>query len=140
VNSTSPDSSGGGPLVLLIDAVNRRDTGSIDRLLADSVELHDSALEMVLQGRTALHDRLDKMLAAVPDARVEIAGTVETDVQASAETVVTGTHSAPRAANDDSGVAIELPVAAVCALHGGIVTSIRLYYDLATLLQQVGAL
>jgi steroid delta-isomerase-like uncharacterized protein len=120
--------------------VNRRDIGGIDMLLTDDVRLHDVALEALLQGRPALRERLDTWLTAVPDARIEIVGSVETDSQASVETVVTGTQSGRWAERGASGATIELPVAVVCALHDGTISSVRLYYDLATLLQQAGAL
>jgi steroid delta-isomerase-like uncharacterized protein len=124
----------------MIDAVNHRDVVSVDALLAEDVRLQDIALEVVLQGRSAVRERLDAWLVAVPDAGIETVGLVETDVQASAEVVVTGTQSGAWAEGDASGATVELPVAVVCALHHRAIASLRLYYDLATLLQQVGAL
>ena len=95
---------------------------------------------MVATGRIALRQWFEDRSAAVPDARLEVVSLVETDEQAAAEIVVRGAHTGRWAGAPPSGEEIELPVAVVCTIHGGLISSVRLYYDLATLLQEVRAL
>ena len=82
--------------------------------------------------------------AAFPDARMEVAHSVEGDGEVFLEGRFKGTHTgdmvSPAGTIPASGKPIDLPFADYFAVDGGKVVRHRTYFDQATLMGQIGAM
>lgn len=120
-----------GALETLLREASRRDVALLVARMTEGVELHDMPRDVEAQGLPAVRGLLEGWIAALPDASLEVTRTVRVPEREAAEIVLRGSWD---------GAPIELPVAVVARLEGDAIAGITLYYDLATLLVQVGAL
>lgn len=130
----------GGPLARLIDMLNARELGRVAAAMTEDVQLRNLPLGETIEGRTALIALIRHWLEAVPDGTIEPVNLVEGNDESGGELLLRGTYTGPWNDGPVNRAALQLPLAVACSLQGGAVRSLRLYYDLATLLQAVGAL
>jgi steroid delta-isomerase-like uncharacterized protein len=110
---------------------------TLETLTADCV-FEDMALHMRVTGQQAAADYYQRWwngfsdLTWVPQRR----GFTEDGVVA--ELIVRGRHDGEYLGIPPTGRTIELPVAILVSFADGLMASERLYYDLATLLRQLG--
>ena len=128
----------------LVAAFNARDFDTLSRLVTPNYELVDVPSGTKLIGPEGQRRYWQGWLTAFPDGRIE-------DVRSSASpdgTVVTefvgrGTQNGPLTAPGGqqipaTGRRVEVPFCQVARVSGGRITSARVYYDLATMLAQLG--
>lgn len=125
------------------DAVNQRRIAQV----AETINASDAAWTsvpagMTFRGPAGYKQFLDVWLTAFPDARVEVESISAGDDFAVAEFRGVATHTGPlRTPSGEipgTGKTIDLPFCEVYRLAGGRITSCRLYFDVMTLLRQIG--
>lgn len=124
------------------EAFNNRDFDRELGTLAPETEWTNMATGETLRGIEGYRQFMQGWVTAMSDARTEI-----TRVCASEETVVVefigrGTHNGPLATPTGeippSGRRLEVPFCEVFEFRGGRLGAVRLYFDSATLLRQIG--
>lgn len=126
----------------LNDAYNARDWDSAVANMAPDAELTNVATGQVFNGPDGARLFLQGWATAFPDSQVETTAVFADDENAAIEFVGRGTHSGPLAspAGDipPTGQRVDVRFAQVLRFHNGKITSARLYFDLAGMLQQLG--
>ena len=126
----------------IFDAFNRRDLEGATALVADDFELVDVGAGLTLHGRDALRQWFEGFLTAGPDARAELKTLVVAGEWAASEHVGSFTHTGPLLSPSGeippTGRQVELQIAEVYHVRDGKVALLRAYYDVATMLQQLG--
>ncbi len=127
----------------VLEAFNAGDWGRFRKLVPDSAVYFESATGRTVQGEAYL-DLLKGWRAAFPDITGEITALIESGDTACGEITWTGTHTGTLVGPDGSeipasGGALNNPAAMVNHYEGDALTRIHHYFDLLTLLRQVGA-
>ena len=94
----------------------------------------------VSDGEGAVRDLLEELLTAFPDFHVEVETFHHSDDALILEGRVTGTHNGPFAGIPPTGRRVEYAGAAFFLFEEDRLLCERLYFDSATILQQIGAL
>jgi steroid delta-isomerase-like uncharacterized protein len=128
----------------LNDAYNARDWERALALTALDVETRNVPTRQVFHGPAGMRQFLEGWATAFPDSQVETTLLIAGDQGAAIEFVGRGTHTGPLAgpAGDipPTGRTVDVPFAQVLELRDGKIVRLRLYFDTATLLQQLGVL
>jgi steroid delta-isomerase-like uncharacterized protein len=102
------------------------------------------ATGQTFRGPEGARQFLQGWATAFPDSQVETTTVVADDETAAMEFVGRGTHTGPLVspAGDipATGQRVETPFAQVMRIHDGKVTQARLYFDLGTILRQLGVM
>lgn len=126
------------------DAYNERDFARSAAQVADDVELVNVATGQVFRGRDGFLAFLNGWATAFPDSRVEVMALKAVDVGAAVEFVGRGTHTGPLAGPagtiPPTGRRVEVCFHDAWEVKDGRITSGRTYFDLATMLGQLGVL
>lgn len=120
------------------DAENRHDVEATLRTF------HKPRYEVVpmggpIDGADAVRALLGGLLAGFPDFHAEIETVHHADSAVVAEIRMTGTHRGPWAGVPASGKRIDVPSACVFVFDEDRLLCERVYFDMATLLRQIGA-
>jgi|SRR5215831_11646333 len=127
-----------------ITAFNEKDWRKMRELLAPDAIYDEKATNRRLQGPDQIIDALQGWAAAFPDAKATFVRELASGDTAVFELVWKATHTGPL--QTPSGVvpatnrAAELPACSVIRIAGGKVKSDTHYFDLITLLTQIGAM
>jgi steroid delta-isomerase-like uncharacterized protein len=92
------------------------------------------------EGVDAVRGILEHLYAAFPDFAVELGPLRHADDAVLVEARNTGTHLGPFHGVPATGRPVDYRVACVFEFHGDQLVRERIYYDVATILRQVGAL
>ncbi len=128
----------------LVDAFNARDFDAIGKLVAPSYELFDVPSGTKLIGPEGQRQYWQGWLTAFPDGRIEdVRHSASADGTVVTEFVGKGTHQGPLAGPGGqqipaTGRRVQVPFCQVARVIGGQIASARVYYDLATMLAQLG--
>ena len=126
----------------IFDRFNARDLDGATALVSDDFELVDVPAGLTLRGQHALRQWFDVFLAAGPDARAELKTLVVNGEWSASEHVGSFTHTgpllSPAGAIPPTGKSVEIKMAEVYQVRDGELTSLRAYYDSATMLRQMG--
>jgi len=129
----------------LAKAINTHDLDALAKVYASDAVAHDPMYPEPLRGRDAIKKDSADFFRAFPDLRFEISSIVEKDDGSGAgEVVMSGTHTGPLATPTGGEVPptkkrIEVKGAAFVRLNGsGEIVEERRYYDVGTLLRQLG--
>jgi len=129
----------------LAKAINTHDLDGLAKVYAYDAVAYDPMYPEPLRGRDAIKKDSADFFRAFPDLRFEISSIVEKDDGLGAgEVVMSGTHTGPLATPTGGEVPptnkrIEIKGAAFVRLNGsGEIVEERRYYDVGTLLRQLG--
>jgi steroid delta-isomerase-like uncharacterized protein len=86
-----------------------------------------------LEGREAIAGHVQAYLEAVPDCRLEIRGSFESDGVTTLEWTFAGTNTGDIPGSPATGEVISLPGVSVLVMEGELVKEERVYWDAATL-------
>jgi steroid delta-isomerase-like uncharacterized protein len=127
------------------DAFSKHDIEATAKLYASDAIAYDPMYPEPLRGRDAIRKDTANFFRAFPDLRLEVLTTIEKDERSGADEVrLTGTHTGPM--QDPTGKEIpptnkriELKGAAFVKLNDrGEIVEERRYYDVGTMLRQLG--
>lgn len=127
------------------DSFNKHDLDALAKLYAEDAVAYDPMYPEPLRGRDAIRKDTATFLRAFPDLRFEIVTIVEKDERnGAAEMRMTGTHTGPLESPTGEEIPptkkrIELKGAVFGRLNDrGEIVEERRYYDVGTLLRQLG--
>lgn len=127
----------------VLDAYNDRAFDRLDALIAPDAELRDIATGESFRGAEGAKRFQRAWATAFPESRVEIASLVGCGETVTVEYVGRGTQTGPlvtpQGTIPPTGRSVELPLCDVMTVRGGRIVSGRTYYDVATLMRQLGA-
>jgi len=124
------------------DAYNDRKFDVAVALASEDSEWLNVPLGLSLRGKEGNRQFLQGWATAFPDSRVEVAYTVADEEGVVVEFRGRGTHTGPLAspAGDipATGRSVDIPFCQVYRLKGGKIVSSHLYFDVATMMGQLG--
>jgi steroid delta-isomerase-like uncharacterized protein len=121
------------------EAENRRDAA------ATLKTFHRARYEVVplgepVDGAANVHDLLQGLFEGFPDFHAEIERLHHSDGAVAAEVRMQGTHRGPWAGIPATGRRIDVPVLSLFLFEGDKLVCEKVYFDMATLMRQLGAL
>ena len=126
-----------------VDAFNNGDWERVQAGLAADARYHELATQRKVEGPEKIVELFKGWKTAFPDAAGKVTSAVGSDNMAVLEVTWTGTHTGPLETAEGtipaSGKRQETPGAIVFTFEGGKITEERQYFDLMTLLKQIGA-
>jgi steroid delta-isomerase-like uncharacterized protein len=124
------------------DAYNARDWDAAVALCAPNVTVVNVATGHTFQGAAGLWEFLEGWATAFPDSRAETTKVIADEHGAALEFIGRGTHRGPLAGPTGvipaTGRSVAVPCVEALELEQGKITSSRMYFDLAGMLQQLG--
>jgi steroid delta-isomerase-like uncharacterized protein len=126
----------------IFDAFNNRKIDDALKLVADKLEYRDVPTGEVFRGPDGMRKFMEGWIQAFDDAKASVQRVTATDRLVITEFVGRGTHTGPmetpagtiRATNNR----MEVPFCEVAEIRDGKFVSGTLYYDAATMMQQLG--
>jgi len=126
------------------DAFNKRDIEKNLSLVADDVKWTNVPFNVTYTGRTGVRDFLGIWTTAMPDCKVEVLNVFGGEEWTVGEFIGRGTHTGPLARPQGNIPAtqkkLEMKFCEVFKIKNGQIAEARVYFDAATLLQQLGLL
>ncbi|GAC1472764.1 MAG: hypothetical protein PVSMB7_25810 [Chloroflexota bacterium] len=126
----------------LFDGFNQRDLDAVAALASDDFVLEDVPAGLTLHGPQGLRQWLQGFLTAGPDGRAELKTVVIDGDWVGSEHVGTFTHTGPLLSPSGeipaTGRRTEIHMAEIYQVVDGKLHLLRAYYDLATMLRQLG--
>jgi steroid delta-isomerase-like uncharacterized protein len=127
-----------------IEAYNNRDWQRFKESLAGDVVYEEFGTQRHIKGAEHLIEAWQTWAAALSDVKGTITDSVASGDRVSLEITWSGTHTGPLAgpggAIPASGKHVSIPAAAVLRFEGEKLKEEHMYFDLMTLLQQIGAM
>ena len=124
------------------DLWNRRDFDGGAALCAPDVEVVNIATGQTFPGPEGVRRYQQSWATAFPDARVEVTHVIAAEDGAVVEFTGRGTHTGPLAGPQGeipaTGRPVEIRFCDVYEIRGGKIARQRTYFDLATLMRQLG--
>jgi steroid delta-isomerase-like uncharacterized protein len=121
---------------------NDRDFDRGAALAAADLELTQMPFGVTHQGPEGIRQFFEFWSGAFPDSKPELVNVVASEDGVTAEGIFRGTHEAPLQSPSGeipaTGRRVEVPHCFVFGIKGGKLAEGRLYFDVATLLQQLG--
>jgi steroid delta-isomerase-like uncharacterized protein len=126
-----------------VETWNRHDPAAYAAYYSDDATVHDPLYPEPLQGREAVYNDFDSFLTTFPDAVFRLGALVASGDTVAFEVVASGTHKGDLPSPDGpipaTNRTIEMRIAAFAGLDDqGLVVDERRYFDVASLLQQLG--
>jgi steroid delta-isomerase-like uncharacterized protein len=126
-----------------VDAFNNGDWERLHAVLSADARYHELATQRKVEGPEKIVELFKGWKTAFPDAAGTVTSAVGSGNTAVLEVTWTGTHSGPLETAEGtipaSGKRQETPAANVFTFEGGKIKESRQYFDLMTLLKQIGA-
>ena len=121
---------------------NKRQTATIDRLLADDVIVHGLVDENgnEISGPSGFKKLFMQFTKAFPDIHVEVADTISEGDKIAARCIVTGTHRGDTLGVPGSNKPIRFTGVAILRIKDGKIVEAWNNFDFQTLSRQIGAL
>jgi len=120
-----------------MDAWNSHNPDNVVALYTDDAVLEDVTLGAVNRGRAAIRDFAAATFAALPDAHFDLVRSTVKDGHGTIEWVVSGTDTG---AFGGTGKPYSVRGVSVIDVHGTRLTRDTIYWDLATVLREIGLL
>jgi steroid delta-isomerase-like uncharacterized protein len=117
---------------------NSHDPALVGRCFAEDGEHLVPALGATWQGREQRGEALGRLWLASPDIRIELTYVFGDGEQAAGEWVISGTSERPYGDLPATGRRFAVPGVTCVSLRGGRIRRQADYWDLATLLRQLG--
>jgi steroid delta-isomerase-like uncharacterized protein len=122
-----------------LDAENRQDVqGVLDTFATPKYDV--KALGAVNDGAESVHELMTGLFNGFPDFHVNVLNIHHSDNAVIVEEIFGGTHNGPWAGVSATGRKMQVPCACVFEFDGDRLTCEKLYFDLATVLRQLGAM
>ncbi len=122
-----------------LDAENRQDVQGV--VVTFATPKYDvKALGTINEGAESVHDLMTGLFTGFPDFHVEVLAVHHGDDVVIVEELMGGTHSGPWAGVPATGATMQVPCACVFEFEGDRLVCEKVYFDLATILRQLGAL
>ena len=122
-----------------LDAENRQDVqGVLDTFATPKYDV--KALGAVNDGAESVHELMTGLFNGFPDFYVNVLNIHHSDNAVIVEETFGGTHNGPWAGVSATGRKMQVPCACVFEFDGDLLTCEKLYFDLATVLRQLGAM
>ena len=126
-----------------VDAFNTGDWERLQAGLAADARYHELATQRKVEGPEKIVELFKGWKTAFPDAAGTVTSAVGSGNMAALEVTWKGTHTGPLETAEGtipaSGKRQETPAAIVFTFEGGKIKEDRQYFDLMTLLKQIGA-
>jgi len=126
-----------------VDAFNTGDWERLQAGLAADARYHEFATQREVEGPEKIVELFKGWKTAFPDAAGTVTSAVGSGNMAALEVTWKGTHTGPLETAEGtipaSGKRQETPAAIVFTFEGGKIKEDRQYFDLMTLLKQIGA-
>jgi len=126
----------------LYDMFNKGDIDGMVAQAAESVEVMGVPSGMTLHGPEGMRQYTQSWASAFPDAQIEITNVVVSEDSAVVEFRGRGTHTGPlvgpQGEISPTGKAVDVPFCDIYQIKEGKITSLRSYFDTATLMGQLG--
>jgi steroid delta-isomerase-like uncharacterized protein len=98
------------------------------------------ALGSVNDGAESVHELMTGLFNGFPDFHVDVLNIYHSDNVVIVEEIMGGTHNGPWAGVSATGREMQVPCACVFEFDGDRLTCEKVYFDLATILRQLGAM
>ena len=128
-----------------VDMFSKHDVDGVAKLYASDATAYDPMYPEPLRGRDAIRKDAASFFRAFPDIRIELLSTIEKDERTGADEVrMTGTHTGPMEAPTGEEIPptnkrIDVRGASFAKLNDrGEIVEERRYYDVGTILRQLG--
>jgi steroid delta-isomerase-like uncharacterized protein len=126
----------------LIDAINAHDVERIVDLAADDFELTDVATGETFRGKEGARRNIDGWFTPFPDLTCEIENLITSGeweaIEAIGRGTQTGSITTPEGEIPPTGKKVEAKFVTISRIRDGKVVEQRDYYDLGTIMQQLG--
>ena len=127
-----------------VDAFNTGDWERLQAGLAADARYHEFATQREVEGPEKIVELFKGWKTAFPDGAGKVTSAVSSGNMAALEVTWTGTHTGPLETAEGtipaSGKRQETPAAIVLTFEGDKIKENKQYFDLMTLLKQIGAL
>lgn len=127
----------------LIEAYNAGDWNRLKAVLASGAVYTEMGTQRRFRGVGRIVQAFQAWKQAIPDSKGTVTHSLARGNTVVLEVVWKGTHTGPLAgpsgAIPPSGKRISVPAAQVITLEGGKIRQLRQYFDLLTLLEEIGA-
>jgi steroid delta-isomerase-like uncharacterized protein len=124
------------------DAWNARDFERGVKLAADDLEIIEVPADETFRGPGGLRQEYEKWANGLPDGEVDINNAVGGDEWVAFECVIRGTNTGPFVTPmgeiAPTGRTVKIPFSTFLQIRGGKVAKVRHYYDIASLMSQLG--
>ena len=124
------------------ETFNNRDFDGAVAQAAEDVELLNVPLGATLHGPEGFRQYVQGWATAFPDSRVEVTNIVASEEGAVIEFRGRGTHTGPLSGPTGeipaTGRSVDIPFCDVIQIKNGKISSIHTYYDVATMMGQLG--
>lgn len=116
------------------------DTEAVVSFFAEDCVYEDVALGALNRGKPELKAFVQATLAAIPDFTIEPKSVFTTVGRLASEWIMTGTHKGDFPGLPATGKSFSVPVASIMEFQNGKIRRNTDYWNLASFLQQVGAM
>lgn len=118
---------------------NRHDLDGIMATFGETPEYDDRPWRDRRNGREGVRSYYEELVRALPDLRIDVERRHATDEHVVLEVVISGTHTGTWKGLPGTGRRVEFPLCAVYSFDDeGLLAGERIYYDRATVLDQIG--
>lgn len=126
----------------LVEAFNATDLDRVEELAADDFELLDVATGEIFRGKEGARRNAEGWFTPFPDVELEIVNLVASGDWEIFEGIGRGPHTGPLVTPEGeippTGRNVELRFCSVAQVRDGKFVKARDYYDIATIMQQLG--
>jgi steroid delta-isomerase-like uncharacterized protein len=128
----------------MYDAFNRKDFDHIESICSDRLEWNDLASGQVFRGQNGCRQYNEDWSKAFPDGRIEVKNVVAAGDHVVVEFIGRGTQTGPMPKSfgriQPTNRKLELSFCDVLRFRDGKIVSGNSYYDMASMLRQLGVL
>lgn len=127
------------------DSFNRRDMDKGLTLVTDDVKWMNVPFDVSYTGHKGYRDHLGIWTTAMPDCKVEVVNVFPGEEWTAVEFIGRGTHTGPLAGPQGTTFPatqkkLELKVCEILRVQDGQIAEVRVYFDAATMMRQLGLL
>jgi len=116
------------------------DLDKVPASVTDDAEIEVIPLGRTYHGKEELREYAEWFFGSLSDIEIEVIDTTVSKGVMVSEIMVRATHTGPFLGYAPTGKRIEIRACRVFTLRDGLVHHGRIYYDLATVLRQIGAM
>lgn len=129
-------------IAVVEEHVRRENAHDLDGIMATfgrSACYHDAPWGECHEGREAVHGYYESLLTSLPDLNIAITKCLAADDGVVLEVIISGTHLGPWRGLPPTGRRVSFPLCGIFTFNeDGSLAGERIYYDRASVLQQIG--
>jgi len=119
-------------------AGNSHDVEKAASFFTDDLVYEDVPMAAVQRNKKEFRDSWNAFFTTCPDFKLEFKAIFATDAWAGSEWIMSGTHAGDWPGMPATGKSFSVRGASICELRGGKLRRESLYWDMVSLLQQLG--